>query len=67
MRLPKEVAECPNLKHINLLENEAINWKESDSTLTKLKPETRLYISIANLDSLLIEIGKLTNLTSLNL
>jgi len=52
LRIPKEVNECPNLKHINLLGNKNINWKASDSTLTKLNPETEIYISIYNLDSL---------------
>jgi len=59
LRLPKEVAECKNLKHINLLKNPDINWKQSDETLDKLNPQTGLYVSVYDLDSIPKEYHKL--------
>ena len=52
LRLPKELAECPNLKHLNLFGNKNINWKESESTLEALSKEAGLNVSISSLDSI---------------
>ena len=49
LRIPKEVLECPNLTHINLLENPNINWKETESTLKNLDTKVGLYVSIRDL------------------
>ncbi len=48
LRIPREVAECPNLKHVNLLGNNEINWKQSEETLSKLK-NVNLYVSVYDL------------------
>ena len=52
LRLPKEVAECPNIKHINLLGNRNINWQASAETLEKLNSEVGIYVSVYDLDSI---------------
>ena len=52
LRIPKEVLECPNLKHINLLGNIDIDWQQSSGILSKLKPETGLYVSVLDLDDI---------------
>jgi len=52
LRIPKEVAECPNLKHINLLGNDDIDWNASTETLSKLSSEVGIYVSVYDLDSI---------------
>jgi len=49
MRIPIEVLKCPNLKHINLLGNNSINWTQSAETLSKLNANTGIYVSISDL------------------
>ena len=52
LRLPKELTECPNLKHINLLGNNDIDWKTSENTLSKLGENVNIYVSVNDLDSI---------------
>ncbi len=52
LRIPREVSECKNLKHLNLLDKPDINWKQSDSTLMQLTEQTALFVSVYDLDSL---------------
>ena len=51
LRLPKEVTECPNLKHINLLGNNDIDWQDC---FTKIKATeiTSIYISVNDLSDI---------------
>ena len=39
LRLPKEIAHCPNLKHINLLNNSEIDIKQVNAISNALKAE----------------------------
>jgi Leucine-rich repeat (LRR) protein len=52
--IPAELAECPNLRYLNLLGNSRIHWDIDRTTevLDALNPETELYIS--NSDIILI-------------
>jgi len=52
LRIPYEVLECKNLKHLNLLGNPDINWKKDSLTLKKLLPQTSIYVSVKNLDNI---------------
>ncbi len=52
LQIPKEVVKCTNLKHLNLLKNENVNWKQSSETLSKLNPKIGIYVSIYDLDSI---------------
>jgi len=52
LRIPKEVTECQNLKHINLLGNDDIDWNASSETLSKLSSEVGIYVSVYDLDSI---------------
>ncbi len=51
LRLPKEVTECPNLKHINLLGNPDIDWND---VFTKLKGTqvNSIYVSVNDLSDI---------------
>ena len=51
LRLPKEVVECPNLKHLNLLGN-YIDWEASENTLSKLNTDFKIYVSIFDLSDI---------------
>ncbi|MBN2893362.1 MAG: leucine-rich repeat domain-containing protein [Bacteroidales bacterium] len=52
LRLPKEVAECPNLKHINLLGNPDIDWASSENTLSKLNKNVGIYVTVNDLSDI---------------
>jgi len=52
LRLPKEIAECPNLVHINLLDNPNIDWKDCFEKLISLKNLKSVYVSVYDLDSI---------------
>ena len=51
LRLPKEVAECPNLKYINLLGNYDIDWQDC---FTKVKATgiNSVYVSVNDLSDI---------------
>lgn len=51
-KLPEEIAKCTNLKHLNLLGNENINWQKSDSILNLLSNKTEIHISTFDLDNI---------------
>jgi len=51
LRIPSEVANCPNLKHVNLLGNNKINWQQSEETLSKLK-NLGIYVSVNDLSEI---------------
>ncbi len=51
-KIPKEVTECPNLKYINLLGNNDINWKESKEVLSKLNEEVEISVSVNDLSDI---------------
>jgi len=55
LRIPKEVTKCPNLKHINLLGNDNIDWNTSTETLSKLSSDVGIYVSVYDLDSISYE------------
>jgi len=51
-RIPHEVAECTNLKHVNLLQNKDLNW---DSTFIYIKEKTGInsvYVSVNDLSEI---------------
>ena len=50
-RLPKEVAECKNLKSINLLQNPDIDWEDCFEKLSKLTNLTEIKVSVYDLDN----------------
>ena len=51
LRLPKEIAECPNLKHINLLGNNNIDWQDCFEKVKNIGI-TSVYVSVYYLDSI---------------
>jgi len=51
LRLPKEVEACTNLKSINLMQNEEIDWEDCFQKLSKLKNLTECKITVYDLDS----------------
>lgn len=44
--IPDEVTSCPNLKHINLINNMNINWNESESVLSMLDSNISIFASL---------------------
>ena len=52
MRVPKEIAECPNLTHINLLGNNDIDWASSENTLSRLNKNAGIYVSVNDLSDI---------------
>ncbi len=51
LRLPKEIAECPNLKHINLLGNKNIDWKDCFEKV-KTTRIISVYVSVNDLSDI---------------
>jgi len=52
LRVPQEVAECKNLKHLNLLGNPDIDWKQSAETFAKLGSQVEMYVSVYDLSAI---------------
>lgn len=51
LRLPKEIAECPNLKHINLLGNPNIDWNDCFEKVEKTGINS-VYVSVNDLSDI---------------
>lgn len=49
LRLPKEIADCKNLKSLNLLKNKDINWNGCFKKLSACKQLTELKVSVEDL------------------
>jgi len=52
LRVPQEVADCKNLKHLNLLGNPDIDWKQSTETFAKLGSQVEMYVSVYDLSAI---------------
>jgi len=50
--VPQEVAECKNLKLMNLLGNPDIDWKQSTETFAKLGSQVGMYVSVYDLSAI---------------
>jgi Leucine-rich repeat (LRR) protein len=51
LRLPKEIADCPKLKHINLLGNKDIDWQDC-FTKVKITGINSFYVSVNDLSDI---------------
>ena len=51
LRLPKEITECPNLKHINLLGNKDIDWQDC-FTKVKTTEIKSIYVTVNDLSEI---------------
>jgi len=52
LHLPIEITKCPNLKHINLFNNNEIDWNDCFKKINSNPSINSVYISTNNLDSI---------------
>ncbi len=51
LRVPEQIAQCPNLKHLNLLGNPDIDWKQAFSIISKTNINS-VYVSVNDLSDI---------------
>lgn len=52
LRLPYQVENCPNLKHINLIGNRSFSWDRSKEILDSLPLGTTFYVTVKDLNDI---------------